>query len=111
MTGLLKNYNQLLDDPNFQRCEKTSNLRRMLEKGFGDKIGFHVRFQKNQSMIVYDVSNGGSFIKAALNAWGISGDNLINNVFRRLQSFLKDSKPLLWPPLAKDLESVAEPPL
>lgn len=61
----------------------------MLEKEFGDKIDFHVKFQKNQSTIVYDVSNAGSFIEAAINAWGVSQDSLINNVHRRLQSSLK----------------------
>ncbi len=111
LTGLLKDYNQLLDNHNFQRCEKSSNLRRMLEKEFGDRICFHVRFQKNQSTIVYDVSNGGSFIEAAINAWGVSEDNLINNVAKRLESSLKESTPLSWPPHAEDLESVAEPPL
>lgn len=69
----------------------------MLEKEVGDRFGFRVRFQKNQSTIVYDVSNGGSFIEVAINTWGVSEDNLIKYVARRLQSSWKESTPLSCP--------------
>lgn len=75
----------------------------MLEKEVGDRFGFRVRFQKNQSTIVYDVSNGGSFIEVAINTWGVSEDNLIKYVARRLQSSWKESTPLSCP--------LAQPPL
>ena len=34
----------------------------MLQKESGQSIGFHNRFQKYQSCIVYDVSKGGTYI-------------------------------------------------
>ena len=34
----------------------------MLQKEPGQSIGFHNRFQKYQSCIVYDVSKGGTYI-------------------------------------------------
>ena len=58
----------MLSNHNFPKCEQTSKLKSILEKEFGDAIGFHNRFQKNQSSIVYDVSKGGSYIEAAINA-------------------------------------------
>ena len=39
-----------------------------------------MRFHKNQSLIVYDKSEGGTYIEAAMNAWGIDDDVLVKNV-------------------------------
>ena len=56
----------------------------MLQNEFKDKIGFHARFHKNQSTIVYDAPAGGSYIEAAIYSWGISDEQLLHNVARRL---------------------------
>ena len=43
----------------------------MLQKEFGENIGFHNRIHKSKSAIAYDVSKGCSFIKSAVNFCGI----------------------------------------
>ena len=77
----------------FQNANKHQNLKSILEKEFGDAIGFHNRFQKNQSSIVYDVLKGGSYIQAAINAWGIS-DLLLRSVDSRLRNKIKSLQTL-----------------
>ena len=74
LKGLLEDYNKMLENCNFKRCERTSLLKEMSQKEFGQSIGFHNCFQKNQSCIVFDVSKGGTYIEAAINFWGISED-------------------------------------
>lgn len=61
LKGLLEDYNHLLSNYNFKKCERTSVLKTLLQKEFKDANGFHNRFQKNQSCIVYDVSKGGNY--------------------------------------------------
>ena len=40
LKGLLDDYNYLLSNHNFPKCERTSKLKSILEKEFGDTIGF-----------------------------------------------------------------------
>ena len=107
---LLDNYNHLLSNHNFPKCERTSKLKSILKKEFGDVVGFHNRFQKNQSSIVYDVSKGGSYIEAAINAWGISDDDLLRNVASRLRKKTKNFTNLTWPPHPKHLDTTPDMP-
>ena len=107
---LLDNYNHLLSNHNFPKCERTSKLKSILKKEFGDVVGFHNRFQENQSSIVYDVSKGGSYIEAAINAWGISDDDLLRNVARRLRNKTKNFTNLTWPPHPKHLDTTPDMP-
>ena len=102
---LLNDYNHLLSNHNFPKCEQTSKFKSILEKEFGYAIGFRNRFQKNQSSIVYDVSKGGSYIEAAINAWGISDDDLLRNVASRLRNKTKNFTNLTWPPHPKHLDN------
>ena len=46
-------------------------------KVFVKKEDLHNRFQKNQSCVVYNVTKGGNYRKAAVNAWGISDNEEI----------------------------------
>ena len=89
---------------------KKSKLKSVLEKESGDAINFHNRFQKNQSSIVYDVSKGGSYIEATINAWGISDDNLLRNVASRLRNKTKNFTNLTWPPHPKHLDNPLDMP-
>ena len=107
---LLDNYNHLLSNHNFPKCERTSKLKSILKKEFGDVVGFHNRFQENQSSIVYDVSKGGSYIEAAINAWGISDDDLLRNVASRLRKKTKNFTNLTWPPHPKHLDTTPDMP-
>ena len=110
LKGLLDDYNDLLSNHNFPKCERTSKLKSILEKEFGDVVGFHNRFQENQSSIVYDVSKGGSYIEAAINAWGISDDDLLRNVASRLRNKTKNFINLTWPPHLKHLDNPSDTP-
>ena len=79
LIGLLSDYNRFLENVNFEKCIYTSTVRKIIEDRFGDRIGFHMRFHKKQSLIAYDKSEGGTYIEAAMNAWGID-DVLVKNV-------------------------------
>ena len=77
LKGLSEDYNKMLENYNFARCEQRSLLKEMLQKEFGQSIGFHNRFQKKQSFFVFDVSKSGMHIEAAINFWGISEDGML----------------------------------
>ena len=63
---------------------KTSTIKNMIQKEFNKEIGFHNRYHKNKSTIVYDTSSGGSFVEAAIHSWGVDDEQLLNTVARRL---------------------------
>ena len=89
LKGLLEDYNKMLENYNFKRCERMSILKEMLQKKFGQSIGFHNCFQKNQSYIVIDVSRGGTYIEATSNFWRISEDDMLKNVAKTLKEKAK----------------------
>ena len=109
LKGLLDDYNHLLLNHNFPKCERTSTLKSISEKEFGDTIGFHNRFQKNQSCIVYDVLKGSCYIEA-INAWGIFDDDLLRNVASRLRNKTKHFANLTWPPHPKHQDNPPDMP-
>ena len=41
LKGLLDDYNHLFSNLNFPKCERTSKVKSILEKEFGDAIGSH----------------------------------------------------------------------
>ena len=110
LKGLLQDFNQILDDNDCEKCQRTSIVKEMLENEFGNRIGFHMRSQVNQSWIVFDVSKGGNFIEAALNSWGISDDDLLYNLAQRMRKKSKSSRNFKWPPKSSDLEYPAKIP-
>ena len=91
LSGLLNDYNRIRENFNMDNCLYTSTVRKIIEEHFGDRIGFHARTHKNQSMIVYDKSGGGTYIEAAINAWGIDDDVLVKNVASRLHEKVRHS--------------------
>ena len=105
LKGLLDDYNHLLSNHNFPKCERTSKLKSILEKEFGDAISFHNRFQKNQSCVVYNFSEGGSYIEAEINAWRISEDDLLCNIASRLRNKTTKFTNIAWPPHPKHLDN------
>lgn len=109
LQGLLVEYNQISSNFGFESVTKTSTIKQMLQNEFKDKIGFHDRFHKNQSTIAYDASAGGSYIEAAIYSWGVSNEQLLNNVARRLRETLKEDEGLPWPLRVDELESFEEP--
>ena len=59
---------------------KSSYIKEILQCEFKDKICFHARPHRNFSELVYDTSDGGSYIEAALTSMGVSSDQLISNL-------------------------------
>ena len=60
-------------------------------------------------IIVYNTSTGGSYIEAAIYSWGISDEQLLNNVARRLKEKLTGDPGMSWPPHVDELEDIVEP--
>eukprot|EP00794_Sanderia_malayensis_P000931 gene931-241_t len=90
---------------------KTSTTKIMLQKEFDDKIGFHNRYHKNMSTIVYDTSSGGLFIEAAMYSWGVDNEQLLNTVARRLKNNFAGDARMSWPTRVDELEQKEEPNL
>ena len=77
----------------------------MIQDEFQEKIGFHDCYHKNKSTIVYNKSAGGSYIESAIYSWGVSDEQLINTIARRLRNKLMAAKCMKWPPTVDELES------
>ena len=101
MQGLLPDYNNFGDD---ESGTKSITIKQMIEKESKTKIGFHDHFVKNTSTIVYNASASGSYIEAAINSWGVSDEQLLNTVARRLKEKLKGDASIDWPPHVEELE-------
>ena len=111
LSGLLSDYNKMRHNFNMEKFTKRATVRMMLEKEFGASIGFHRRHQANQSIIVYNKSAGGDFIEAAINAWGIDDELLLQNTAKRLKEKFSSQVPYSWPLDAESMERFTEPPL
>ncbi len=86
LQGLLLDYRNIVDNFGFStEGIKTSKIKKMLADQFSNQLGFHDRYHKNQSTLVYDVREGGTFIEAAINSWGVSNMQLLNAAARRLR--------------------------
>ncbi len=71
LQGLLQDYNHLMKNIGFDTTStQSSTIKQLLQKEFEDKLGFHDRFHKNKSTIVYDTTGGGSYIETAIYSWG-----------------------------------------
>ena len=66
LKGLLADYNEMLDNHNMTTCNNTTSLKRLLQKQFGNILGFHKRYHANKSTIVYDTTCGGSYVESAM---------------------------------------------
>ena len=58
---------------------------------------------------MYDTTAGGSYIEAAINFCGVSDEQLINTVARRLKEKLSKEDIMKWPPAVQELENHEEP--
>ena len=63
---------------------KSSFLKTMLIRDYGDSIGFHVRHQKNESEVAYEKRNRSSYVEAAISCMGIPDETLIKGCAKRL---------------------------
>jgi hypothetical protein len=104
LQGLVSDYNDNLKNFGYDiNKTRSSYVKQMIEDEFGTSVGFHERFHKNQSIIVYDTSAGGSYVEAALYAWGITDDQLLNVAAKRMRENISFDDHLQWPPHVQDL--------
>ena len=90
---LLSDYKLIVGDYGYEVGEmKSSYLKEILMKEYGQSIGFKERPQKNQSEWVYDVASGWSYIDAAIHSTGISDEKLMENLCGRLHAKIKAAK-------------------
>ena len=105
LQGLLLDYNNILHNFGYDESStKSSTIKQIIEKEFKNKIGFHDRFVKNTSTIIYNASTGGSYIEAAIKSWGTSDEQLLNTITRRLKEKLKGDASIDLPPHVEELE-------
>ena len=88
---------------------KSSKVKQIIKDKFCDNIGFHNRYIKNESTIVYDTSDGGSYIEAALYSWSISDEQLLHTCARRLREKFNSADYVDWPPTLEEVASAEEP--
>ena len=81
---------------------KSSYVKEILSKEYGDRIGFHER-GKNISEFVYDTHGGGSYVNAAFNSFGITDEQLILNLAPRLCKHINETSELNWCPSVDEL--------
>ena len=104
LQGLLHEYKNIMGTYGLPNLGvKSSYVKEMLVREFGDGIGFHVTPRKNQSEVVYDTS-GTSYIEAVISLLGINNDQLVQNVASMLRNKIRKVRKLPWPPQVRELE-------
>ena len=99
LQSLLKEYMTIMENYNHSAYGvKSSFLKTLLIREYGDSIGFHVRHQKNESEVVYDRRNSSSYVEAAISCMGITDETLIKGYAKRLVGKVKEKDPVSWPP-------------
>ena len=104
LQGLLKDYKRIISNYGHNSIVKSSYLKELLIKEFGEGIGFHERHQKNVSELVYDTTAGGTYIKAAISSLGVSNDQLAKTFAKRLKEEVIGTIIVPWPPYIHKLE-------
>ena len=84
---------------------KSAAIKTIIQKEFGDDIEFHSRYLTTQSTLVYGNKAGGCYIEAAIYSWGLSDEQLLNIVARRLNDRLRNDLGMKWPLTIAELEN------
>lgn len=91
LQSLLADYKRIVSDYGYAVGDiKSSYLKDLLINEYQDTIGFKERSEMNKSVWVYDVGGGGNYIEAAISSFGISYEQLLQNVVQRLSKKIKD---------------------
>ena len=105
LQSLLTDYRRIVSDFGYPVGEvKSSTVKSLLINEYQDKIGFRDRSEVNKSEWVYDVEGGGDYIEAAVSSLGISDEQLLHNLAKRLSKKIKDTPTVCWPPRIDNLE-------
>ena len=84
---------------------KSAAIKTIIQKEFGDDIEFHSRYLTTQSSLVYGNKARGCYIEAAIYSWGVSDEQLLNIVARRLNDRLRNDLGMKWPLTIAELEN------
>ena len=87
---------------------RLSHVRDILTKEFGDRIGFHDRYHKNSSTIVFNSEETGSYIESAINFWGFKTEDILKAAAIRIKVDLKEESQFPFPPKLADLTNMHE---
>ena len=88
---------------------KSAVIKTLIQKEYGDNVGFHLRYHRNQSALLYDKTAASSYIEAAICSWGIIYEQLLNTIARFLNDRLRNDPVMRWPPNIAELENDQEP--
>ena len=97
---LLGEYEQFLLEHGIVRSSlKTCDIRKLMEERFSVRVGFQDRYHRNQSTLVYNKEDGGTFLEAAINCWSVSDERLMEIAGNRLWEKVNSSAETMeWPP-------------
>ena len=95
LQSLLQEYKQVAAEYGFSVGNlKSSYVKELLIKEYGDSIGFHERPERNKSEFIYDTNGRGNYVEAAFNSFGITDEQLFLNLAPRLGEHIKETPPL-----------------
>ena len=82
---------------------RISRIKSLLSDEFREEIGFQNCFQKNKSILVYDRSNGCTFLESAVNSWRLNIEDLLRNVARQINTEINKLPQMPWPPTVEEV--------
>ena len=89
LQNLLSDYNRIVSNHGFNTVVRSSYLKELMIREFGDDIGFYERTQRNVSELVYDKKAAGTYVEAALLSLGISDEQLLKNIASRIRTDIR----------------------
>ena len=99
LQAILVHYKRIAGDYGYQVVYmKLSCLKELLLNEHQETIGFKARREINNSEWVYDVPGGGDYIDRTMSCLGISDDQHLLNVAKRLPKRVKNTPTVAWPP-------------
>jgi len=104
LQNLLCDYKRMISNYGHNAIVRSSYVKELLIREFGDDIGFYEKKQRNASELVYDKKAAGTYVEAALLSLGISDEQLLRNVASRIRDDTLKSDKINWPPSVVELE-------
>lgn len=105
LQSLLLEYKNILSNYGYSVSNiKSSYIKDIVTKEFGNIIGFHARLQKNNSHLVYHIAGAASYIEAALSSIEVSDEKLVMDVASCLNKQICQTSTVPWPPYVSELE-------
>ena len=105
LQSLLQEYKDTANEYGFTVGDlKSSYLKEILVKEFGEAIGFKSRAERNRSELVFDTNGSGDYVESAMSSLGITDEQLLRNLAPRLSQKIRSEHSLNFPPRIDQLE-------